>query len=70
METILTLYVLNGVALSVLRYRQLHLLHQWVKGDLPYPVLLACKTNDVLHVRKLNPRVTIGKHPGLFKKED
>jgi hypothetical protein len=70
METLITLYLLNGVAITVIRYRQIQLLQQWVKGELPYNVLLACKKHKILNVRKLNPRITIGKYPGLFKKED
>ena len=69
METIVTLYVLNGIAITVFRYQQLKLLHKWRIGELSYDVLLACKQQKVLHVRKLNPTVKIGKYPGLFKKD-
>jgi hypothetical protein len=70
METIVTLYILNGVALTVVRYQELKLLQKWRKGELAYAVLLACKKYNQLNVRKLNPTVKIGKHPGLFKKDD
>ena len=70
METILTLYLLNGIALTVVRYKQIQLLRKWVNGELPYDILLACKKQKFLNVRKLNPAVSLAKNPGLSKKNN
>lgn len=70
METVVTLYVLNGIAVTYIRYKQIQLLKKWIRGELPYPILIACKKHKVLNVRKLNPSVKIGKHPGFLKKDN
>lgn len=70
METVLVLHILNGLALTVIKMREMDLLCRWKEGRLPYEVLMACKKHKFIHVRKLNPNVKMGNHPGLFKKED
>lgn len=70
METILILHILNGVAITMIKMRQIELLQRWKEGTLSYEILLACKKRHILDVRKLNRSVQLGKHPGLFKKDD
>ncbi len=70
METILVLQIVNGVVLTLLKMREIEIMQRWREGSLPYDVLLACKKHKYLHVRKLNPHVKIGKHPGFWKKDD
>jgi hypothetical protein len=70
MEPILVLYILNGVAWTVIRMRHIEIVRRWKEGSLPFEVLMACKKHKLIGVRKLNPNITVGKHPGLFKKDD
>ncbi len=70
MEVIVTLHIVNTVALTIVRYQELKLVQKWKRGELSYDVLLACKRQKILSVRKLNPSVKMGRHPGLFKKDD
>ena len=70
METIVVLHILNGIAYTLVRMRELEILERWKQGSLPYEVLLACKNHKLIHVRKLNPGVKMGKHPGFWKKDD
>jgi len=70
METILVLYILNGLTITVLRMRQIELIRRWKEGALSYEILLACKKRSLLDVRKLNPAVTLAKKPTLYKKEE
>ncbi len=70
METILILHIINGLAYTVIRMREIEILRRWKEGTLPYEVLLACKKHKFIHVRKLNPHVKMGRHPGFWKKDD
>jgi hypothetical protein len=70
METILVLHIINGLALTVIRMQELEVLRRWKEGSLPYEVLLECKKRKLIHVRKLNPTVKMGKHPGFWKKDN
>lgn len=70
METILVLYILNGLTITVLRMRQIELIRRWKEGTLSYEILLACKKKRLLDVRKLNPEVKLAKEPTLFKKDE
>ena len=70
METILILHIVNGIAIILIKMRQIELVRRWKEGTLSYEVLLACKKRHILDVRKLNAAVKLGKHPTLFKKDD
>lgn len=70
METILILHIVNGIAITLIKMRQIELIRLWKEGTLSYEVLIACKKRGLLDVRKLNPAVKLGKYPTLFKKDD
>lgn len=70
METVFILQIVNGLLITVIKMREIEILKRWREGNLSYEVLLACKKHKVISVKKLNPNVSIGKHPGLFKKDE
>ena len=70
METIIVLQIVQGIALTIYKLREIEILQRWKEGSLPFDLLLACKKHKLIGVYKLNPKIKIGKHPGFLKKDN
>ena len=73
MEVFLTYMVIEGVILYTLnkkRFTEQQLLRRWVNGRLSYEDIQVLKNHKTWCLKKLDRRITVGKHPGFFKKED
>ncbi len=70
METIIVLQIVHGIALTIYKLREIELIQKWKEGSLPFDLLLACKKHKLIGVRRLNPKINIGKHPGFLKKDN
>jgi hypothetical protein len=70
---VVVLLVAEGILLYTTRQlilQEMEVIQNWKSGTLSYDEIVALKKYKSYLVRKLNRKIKIGKHPGLFKKDN
>lgn len=73
MSVLLTYLVIEGILVFVVNQQKIkehELLRRWICGELSYSEIQALSYHKKFFLKKLNKSAKIGKHPGLFKKDD
>ena len=72
MATLLTIALLEGVLIytvNKIKVAESDVVQKWCQGDLSYEEVLLLKQYTRFLLQKVNRKISFGKHPGLFKKE-
>jgi hypothetical protein len=73
MDLIITVLLIESVLFIMLgevKLSEREVLLKWKKGEFNYEELLSLKSHGLIHVRKLNKNIKIGKKPEGSKKDD